>query len=114
MNNKQYNLLALGSCRVCNILYHYQNTYNTWWQRNGPLDLANSKCMVGRSWNINEQLELLKIIKGDKPFVEYVGAEFPEIEYIKDNILFLRQEFDQIDAVVVEISSLIILTTLFG
>ena len=104
MSNKKYNLLALGSCRICVTLNKYQNSYNTW----GGIGMrkVNPKCIIGRSWSINEQLELLKLIKGDKPFVEYVGAEYPKIESIKDNLLFLRRIFNQIDAFVVEVSSL--------
>ena len=104
MNNKKYNLLVLGSCRICVTLNKYQNSYNTW----GGIGMrkVNPKCILGRSWSINEQLELLKLIKGDKPFVEYVGAEYPKIESIKDNLLFLRREFNQVDAIVVEVSSL--------
>ena len=104
MNNKKYNLLAIGSCRISTVLNKYQNTYNTWGET-GCRHL-NPKCIIGRSWSINEQLELLKLIKGDKPFVEYVGHEFPTIESIKDNLLFLRREFNQVDAIVVEVSSL--------
>lgn len=104
MNNEKYNLLAIGSCRISLALSKYQNTYNTW----GELGrrYLNPKCLIGRSWSINEQLELLKLIKGDKPFIEYVGCECPNIESIKDNLLFLRQKFNQIDAIVVEVSSL--------
>ena len=104
MSNKKYNLLVLGSCRICVTLNKYQNSYNTW----GDIGMrkVNPKCIIGRSWSINEQLELLKLIKGDKPFVEYVGAEYPKIESIKDNLLFLRRIFNQIDALVVEVSSL--------
>ena len=104
MNNKKYNLLAIGSCRICTVLNKYQNTYNTWGEV-GNRQL-NPKYIIGRSWSINEQLELLKLIKGDKPFAEYVGGEFRKIESIKDNLLFLRQIFNQIDAFVVEVSSL--------
>ena len=104
MNNKKYNLLAIGSCRICTVLNKYQNTYNTWGGV-GNRHL-NPKCVIGRSWSINEQLELLKLIKGDKSFIEYIGCEYPKIESIKDNLLFLRREFNQIDAFVVEVSSL--------
>jgi hypothetical protein len=104
MNNKKYNLLAIGSCRICTVLNNYQNTYNTW--ADVGLRNSNPKCILGRSWSINEQLELLKLIKGDKSFVEYVGCEYPDIEKIKDNLLFLRRKFNQIDAIVVEVSSL--------
>ena len=104
MNNEKYNLLAIGSCRISTVLNKYQNTYNTW----GGIGKRrlNPKCIIGRSWSINEQLELLKLIKGDKSFIEYVGCEYPEIELIKDNLLFLRRKFNQIDAIVVEVSSL--------
>ena len=99
MGKEKYNLLALGSCRICTVLNYYQNTYNTW-----HLD-RERKCVIGRSWSINEQLELLKLIKGDKPFAEYVGCELPDIEQVKDNLLFLRQEYNKIDAIVVEVST---------
>ena len=104
MNNSKYNLLAMGSCRICAALNNYQNTYNTWGET-GSRHL-NPKCIIGRSWSINEQLELLKLIKGDKPFAEYAGCEYPDIENIKDNLLFLGRKFNQIDAIVVEVSSL--------
>jgi len=104
MNNKKYNLLAIGSCRICTVLNEYQNTYNTWAEV-GNRNL-NAKHVIGRSWSINEQLELLKLIKGDKSFVEYVGCEYQEIESIKDSLLFLRKEFDKLDAIIVEVSSL--------
>ena len=104
MNNKKYNLLAIGSCRIGTCLNNYQNTYNTWGAV-GKIHL-NPKCIIGKSWSINEQLELLKLIKGDKPFVEYAGCVYPDIENIKDNLLFLRRKFNQIDAIVVEVSSL--------
>ena len=104
MNNKKYNLLAIGSCRICTVLNKYQNTYNTWAEV-GKRHL-NPKFIIGRSWSINEQLELLKLIKGDKPFVEYIGCEYPGIELIEDNLLFLRRIFNQIDAIIVEVSSL--------
>ena len=104
MNSKKYNLLAIGSCRICTVLNKYQNTYNTWAEV-GKRNL-NPKFIIGRSWSINEQLELLKLIKGDKPFVEYIGCEYPGIELIEDNLLFLRRIFNQIDAIIVEVSSL--------
>ena len=103
-NNIKYNLLSMGSCRICTVLHKYQNTYNTW--RDAGEKNVNTKYIIGRSWSINEQLELLKLIKGDKPFSEYVGNEFPRIERIKDNLLFLRRKFNQIEAIVVEVSSL--------
>lgn len=104
MSNEKYNLLAIGTCRICTALNKYQNTYNTWGQV-GNRD-SNPKCIIGRSWSINEQLELLKLIKGDKTFAEYVGQEYTDIKSIKDNLLFLRRKFNQIDAIVVEIASL--------
>ena len=104
MSREKYNLLAIGSCRICSVLNKYQNTYNTW-EKVGKR-MLNPKYIIGRSWSINEQLELLKLIKGDKPFVEYVGCQYPKIESIKDSLFFLRKEFNQLDAIVVEVSSL--------
>jgi hypothetical protein len=104
VNTEKYNLLSIGSCRICTVLNKYQNTYNTSEKIRGRH--LNQKCIIGRSWSINEQLDLLKLIKGDKPLIEYVGDDFPSIEQIKDNLLFLREKFNQIDAVVVEVSSL--------
>ena len=97
----KYNLLAVGSCRICTPLFRY-NAYNTWEELGNR---NNSKCLIGRSWSINAQLELLKLIKGDKSFDKYVGQDEP-IEKIKDNLLFLRKSYDDIDALVVEVSSL--------
>ena len=89
MSKEKYNLLAIGSCRICSVLNKYQNTYNTW-EKVGKR-MLNPKYIIGRSWSINEQLELLKLIKGDKPFVEYVGCQYPKIESIKDSLFFLRK-----------------------
>ena len=105
----RYNLLAVGSCRIGTPLFRY-NAYNTWpWSGNRK----NSKYPIGRSWSINEQLELLKLIKGDKSFDKYVGQDV-SIEYIKDNLLFLRKAYDDIDALVVEVSSLRYYTDKYG
>lgn len=104
MSSGKFNLIALGSCRICVALNDYQNTYNTW-GRVCNRD-ANPKCVIGRSWSINEQLDILKLIKGDKPFDEYIGREYPNIQRIQDNLYFLRQIYNQIDALIVEVSSL--------
>jgi len=86
MNNKKYNLLAIGSCRIGTCLNNYQNTYNTWGAV-GKIHL-NPKCIIGKSWSINEQLELLKLIKGDKPFVNMLAVCIQILKILKITYFF--------------------------
>lgn len=103
-NENDLKLLAIGSCRILVTLNRFEiYTYNTW-EQIGRRDL-NPKSLIGRSWSINEHLELLKLIRGDKLHKSYKGSELSLVA-IRPCLNHLQKIYERITALVVEISSL--------
>ena len=97
-------LLAIGSCRVLVTLNRFEIYTDNTWEQIGRRDL-NPKSLIGRSWSINEHLELLKLIRGDKLHKSYKGSELSLVA-IRPCLNHLKKIYESITALVVEISSL--------
>lgn len=96
--------LTLGSCRVLVTMNHSRFECLNTFRQPGKRHL-NPKKIIGRSWSINEQYELLLLILSKKPITKYKGCEFTYDE-IKENIEYIRSMFDKIEGVIIEPSSI--------
>ena len=96
--------LVLGSCRVLVTMNHSKykclNTFKEVGKRN-----LNPKCLIGRGWSINEHFEMIQLILGFKKHTEYIGDEY-SYDDIKQNIDFINNNFNDINGLIIEVSSL--------
>jgi hypothetical protein len=76
-----------------NSKYKCFNTYNT-------------NTIIGRSWSINEHYDMIRLILNLKHNSQYVGDEYENYDQIKDNIIAIRNEFHNIEGIIIENSSL--------
>ena len=58
MNNKKYNLLAIGSCRICTVLNKYQNTYNTWAEV-GKRNITTNTINIYEKYHLHKNASML-------------------------------------------------------
>ena len=99
-------LLALGSCRIGIPLNHCDfDVFNTWAEH--TRQDKNPKLLIGRSWSINEQLEMYKFLTGENDIENLVSHldNSPDDETIKNNVRKLSHRLNDLNGLVVETSS---------
>ena len=99
-------LLALGSCRIGIPLNHCDfDVFNTWAEH--TRQDKNPKLLIGRSWSINEQLEMYKFLTGENDIENLVSHldNSPGDETIKNNVRKLSHRLNDLNGLVVETSS---------